>query len=264
MEMNIKTTVYHKLRELESQHGMQALLAVESGSRAWGFASENSDYDVRFIYVREPEWYLDIAVEDKRDVIELPISDDLDLVGWDIRKALKLLKKSNPSLLEWLSSPLVYERDDDFYRAMVDAVECYFSPVSSFYHYLSMAGKHNLRYLAGETVRLKTYLYALRALLCAQWVASTLKQPPMEFGCLLNAFLPSGDVREEVEKLLLHKRQGGEVDGMAQNKVLNQYIETMLTQLQAPTVKSGKNNNNQYLNELFQQQLRCYGEASCQ
>ena len=92
-------TIRKRLTALESEQNIKVLLAVESGSRAWGFASANSDYDVRFIYIRNLDWYLDIAIEHKRDVIELPLDNDLDLVGWDVRKALKLLKKSNPSIL---------------------------------------------------------------------------------------------------------------------------------------------------------------------
>src|ERR687898_2728887 len=94
------------LAELEKAEGMVILLAVESGSRAWGFESADSDYDVRFIYVRRPEDYLSIDLESQRDVIERPIVDDIDLNGWDIRKALQLFQKSNPPLLEWLQSPL--------------------------------------------------------------------------------------------------------------------------------------------------------------
>jgi hypothetical protein len=78
-----------------------------------GFESTDSDWDVRFIYVHPRDWYLSIDVEDKRDVIERPINDELDISGWDLRKALKLLRKSNPPLLEWLSSPIIYKETKD-------------------------------------------------------------------------------------------------------------------------------------------------------
>ena len=87
---------------------MRVLLAVESGSRAWGFASPNSDYDARFIYSSAPDWYLSIDLEDKHDVIEYPIVDEIDLNGWDVRKALRLFARSNPAFVEWIQSPTIY------------------------------------------------------------------------------------------------------------------------------------------------------------
>ena len=97
-----------RLQNLEIEEGVKILYACESGSRAWGFPSADSDYDARFLYLQPPEWYLAVDLEQKRDVIERPISDQLDLSGWDLRKALKLFHKSNPPLLEWLGSPIVY------------------------------------------------------------------------------------------------------------------------------------------------------------
>jgi predicted nucleotidyltransferase len=97
-----------RLRRVEQDHAVRVLFACESGSRAWGFPSRNSDYDVRFIYIRPEDWYLSIDLERRRDVIELPIEDEFDINGWDVRKALKLFVKSNPPLLEWLNSPVVY------------------------------------------------------------------------------------------------------------------------------------------------------------
>jgi predicted nucleotidyltransferase len=101
--------VRRRLDQVEASEGVRILLAVESGSRAWGFPSRDSDYDVRFVYIHPPEWYLSVDAEFRRDVIERPILDEIDLSGWEIRKALLLFAKSNPPLLEWLASPLVYK-----------------------------------------------------------------------------------------------------------------------------------------------------------
>lgn len=90
--------IVDKLHEIEAEEGVRILLAVESGSRAWGFASPDSDYDVRFLYVRRAEDYL--RLDAVRDVIERPIDDELDINGWDLQKALRLLYKSNPTLFE--------------------------------------------------------------------------------------------------------------------------------------------------------------------
>lgn len=100
------TEIQQELSRLEIQHNIQILYAVESGSRAWGFASVNSDWDVRYIYVHRPEWYLHI--DDKKDNQEEILPNDIDLAGWELRKALRLFRKSNPPMLEWLDSPIVY------------------------------------------------------------------------------------------------------------------------------------------------------------
>jgi predicted nucleotidyltransferase len=105
----MREQVMANLRAIEAQHNVTILFACESGSRGWGFASPDSDYDVRFIYVNRLPWYLTVAPG--RDVIELPISGDLDINGWDLRKALGLMRESNPTLLEWLRSPIVYREE---------------------------------------------------------------------------------------------------------------------------------------------------------
>lgn len=102
----MEDTIRSRLDAIQASENVCIVYACESGSRAWGFPSADSDYDVRFIYVRPVEWYL--SIDDKRDVIECPVEDGLDINGWDLRKALRLSRKSNPPLLEWLGSPIVY------------------------------------------------------------------------------------------------------------------------------------------------------------
>lgn len=133
---------------------MRILLAVESGSRAWGFASPDSDYDVRFIYVRPQNEYL--RLDPHRDVIELPIDDVLDINGWDMYKTLQLLHKSNPTLFEWFSSPIVY-LETDFAERFRGIMNSYFSTKRGLLHYLSMAEKNYRNYLRGDMVRAKKY-----------------------------------------------------------------------------------------------------------
>ena len=143
---------------------MHSRLRRQSGSRAWGFASRDSDYDVRFLYVHRQDWYL--SVEDRRDVIELPISEDLDVSGWELRKALRLLRKSNPPLLEWLKSPIVYRYDPAFAAEFGALAAEFYSPRRCFAHYLHMAFGNWRDYLRGrESVSLKKYLYVFRPLL---------------------------------------------------------------------------------------------------
>lgn len=130
----MKAKILDKLKEIEKQKGVEILYACESGSRAWGFASPDSDYDVRFIYKHDLDYYL--SLWEKPDVIEFMTEDDLDGSGWDLRKAVKLLAKSNAPLLEWLYSPVVYFQDEAFVQQMQAlATEC-FSPIASLHHYL--------------------------------------------------------------------------------------------------------------------------------
>ena len=148
--------ISEQLSNIETVQDVRILYAVESGSRAWGFASRNSDYDVRFIYIHKPDWYL--SIRDRRDVIECPISKDLDISGWDLKKALGLFSKSNPPLLEWLGSPIIYKDAFDLANRLREMLTTSFQPQRSMYHYLHMARGNYREYLKGEVVRLKKYL----------------------------------------------------------------------------------------------------------
>ncbi|MDX2226561.1 MAG: nucleotidyltransferase domain-containing protein, partial [Verrucomicrobiae bacterium] len=163
MNQSILQQIDFHLDQIETTHNVRILHACESGSRAWGFASTDSDWDVRFIYVHPRDFYL--SIESHRDVIENPISDDLDISGWDLRKALGLLLKSNPPLLEWISSPIVYRQDPDFLRNFRRLSEDFYSPQRCFRHYLHMAEGNHRHYLLGETIALKKYFYVLRPVL---------------------------------------------------------------------------------------------------
>jgi len=161
--------VCHALALVEAERNVRVLFACESGSRAWGFASRDSDYDVRFIYVHPRDWYL--SVEDRRDVIEQPIAEDLDVSGWELRKVLRLLRKSNPPLLEWLKSPVVYQHDPVFAAEFGALAAEFYSPRRCYAHYLHMASGNWRHYLRSrEVVSLKKYLYVFQALLACRWI----------------------------------------------------------------------------------------------
>jgi len=140
VSLKVFNSVGEELRRIEQAYDVRVLYACESGSRAWGFASQDSDYDVRFIYVHSRDWYL--SIEDRRDVIEEPIREGLDLSGWELRKTLRLLRKSNPPLLEWLKSPVVYAWDEAFVADFRQLADEYYSPARCFQHYLHMAFGH--------------------------------------------------------------------------------------------------------------------------
>ena len=144
-----------QLKMIEESRQVRILYALESGSRSWGFASRDSDYDVRFLYVHPVEWYL--SIRDQRDVIEIPITDSLDIKGWDLKKALKLFRKSNPPLLEWLRSPIVYRDVAGLAESLRNLIPAFFSPKNGMYHYLHMAKGNFREYLQGESVWTKKY-----------------------------------------------------------------------------------------------------------
>lgn len=178
----MKEKILQKLKEIEIQKDVEILFAVESGSRAWGFASPDSDYDIRFIYKHKPEYYL--SLWEKTDVIEFMTEDDLDGSGWDLRKSVKLLAKSNAPLIEWLFSPIVYFQNDVFVKQMQDlAVEC-FSPIAVLHHYLGTT-KNFMEVCEMEEVKLKSYFYALRTALAGKWIIEKNTFPPVDFADLL-------------------------------------------------------------------------------
>lgn len=205
---DMRATVLENLAALERTHQVKVLFACESGSRGWGFASPDSDYDVRFVYVNRLPWYL--SVEPDRDVIEQPISGELDINGWDLRKTLQLLRESNPTLLEWLRSPIVYQQEGCWAVRLRELAEEGFSPVRGYHHYVSMAKKNMREHLYGEVVRYKKYLYVLRPLLAARWIREGRGVPPMRFAELASETLTDRALLDEVNALLEVKMRAGE------------------------------------------------------
>jgi uncharacterized protein len=219
----VRQRVLQALDEIEARHDVKVLFACESGSRGWGFASPDSDYDVRFIYVHRLPWYL--SVEPGRDVIELPISDELDVCGWELRKALRLLRRANPVLMEWLDSPLVYRQEEAWAARMRELAPKFFSALRGRYHYLSMARKNSRGYLQGKSVRLKKYLYVLRPLLAVQWIDRGMGMPPMRFADLVASLVGDPGLLDEINRLLEIKMRAGEAEYSARWPQIHSFIE---------------------------------------
>ncbi len=222
----IRARVLSELADIERRHDVRVLFACESGSRGWGFASPDSDYDVRFVYVHRPAWYL--SVEPQRDVIEVPISDELDVGGWELRKALQLMHRSNPTLLEWLASPIVYREDAAAAQRMRMLAPTFFSERKGRWHYLSMAVKTFRDHLQGETVRLKKYFYVLRPLLAAQWIDTGRGMPPMRFADLADAMVTDAPLRDEINRLLAIKMAASEAEHGARFPRIHAFVEQAL------------------------------------
>ena len=225
------------LNEIEREQDFRIIYACESGSRAWGFSSTDSDYDVRFLYVHAPDWYLSVDVEEKPDVFERPITDELDISGWDLRKALKLLRKSNPPLLEWLNSPIVYREMTQVMERLKELVPEFYSPIACAYHYLHMAQGNYREYSRGDVVWRKKYLYILRPLLAIGWIEKETAAVPMEFQVLLDRLVPESDLRKAIDDLLEAKKSGKELDRGPAVPEINAFIESELRRLETEMPK---------------------------
>jgi predicted nucleotidyltransferase len=228
--------IHSLLEEVERGHGVRVLYACESGSRAWGFASPDSDYDIRFIYAHEAEWY--VTIEPGRDVIE-ETSGDFDVSGWDLRKALFLLRSSNPLLHEWLGSPIVYRQSQPFTEQVRKLATETWSEKSSFGHYLSMARTNYRGYLQGETVRTKKYLYVLRPLLACRWLEERHAPPPVPFAELLGSLSLDSELEQAIEKLLARKAAGSEMGEEPADPVLARFIGEELARLESLPMPAG-------------------------
>ncbi len=251
----MKEKILEELNKIEVTHDVKILYACESGSRAWGFPSKDSDYDVRFIYIHPLEWYL--SIDEKRDVIELPIDDLLDINGWDIRKALKLFNKSNPGLLEWLKSEIVYYQKYSFVDKLRDMSLEVFSPKGLMYHYLNMAKRNYREFLQGEKVKIKKYFYVLRPILACKWIEKYNTMPPILFQELLNVTVPNGNLHDEINTLLERKIHGDELDYEPRIDTINLFIESEIEHIEdiIKTIQSNERNFIESLDKLFKEIL---------
>lgn len=230
-----RTEILRRLHAAEQEHDVRILWGIESGSRAWGFASPNSDYDSRFIYVNRPEWYLSVGLEEQRDVIEYPIVDELDINGWDLRKALRLLWRSNPAFVEWIQSPIVYLQHTTFIERIRAILPEVYSPHVGIYHYKHMAKSNFRGYLQEEQVRIKKYFYVLRPLLAIRWLEQHQTPAPIEFDKLLVMIDGQTELKAAIDELLVLKRQSPELGLSIQIPAIQNFIKQELERLEKTT-----------------------------
>jgi len=255
----IAEEINNLLDEIEREHEVDILYACESGSRAWGFASPDSDYDIRFIYKRKTDDYL--RVDEVADTIEIPIENDLDPGGWDVRKSLGLLKKSNGALIEWLHSPIVYREKAGFLDSWRKACLEVMTVGKLHDHYRGIAKRFWKTSLyegdaeAGE-VRAKSYLYCLRGALSAKYVAIEKKPAPVEFEKLLG-YLPV-ELRLVIDDLLEYKSESGEKQGMSHISELDSFLKDEVENGKVEELdrKHDKAVRDDVVNSLFLETLR--------
>ena len=249
---DIHTEILRRIKAAEAEHNVKVLYAIESGSRAWGFESPNSDYDVRFIYAHPTDWYLAVNLEDKRDVIEYPIVDEIDINGWDIRKALKLFYKSNPAFIEWLQSPIVYVDEGHFATKARELLPLIASSTRGIYHYLHMAKGNFREYLKKEQVPLKKYFYVLRPLLAIMWLEKYNEPAPIEFDTLRKLVADNTQLNQAISALLASKRVSLEKEYIKSVPVINEFIESELARHENYTSKfETRDVDFEVLNQLF-------------
>ncbi|MED3553420.1 nucleotidyltransferase domain-containing protein [Cytobacillus praedii] len=259
----MKKHIQEVLKQIEIDHKIKILFACESGSRAWGFPSKDSDYDVRFIYIHQKNWYLsidrgrDVLEIPKHDSISIPIDELLDVSGWELTKALRLFRKSNPPLMEWLHSSIVYYEAFSTKENLKSLAEKVFTPASCLYHYLNMAKGNYREYLHGDHVKIKKYFYVLRPILAAKWIEKKNTLPPIEFQRLVEVLLPFGELRKEIDILLKRKISGDELDLEPRIDLINHFIEKELIYLEdyARSLNAQITDPTQHLNEIFRETL---------
>ena len=224
------------LEQIEKEQNVKIIYAVESGSRAWGFASPDSDYDVRYIYVRRTEDYL--RLDPLPDTIEGPLDDVMDFSGWDVRKALELMRRTNPSLMEWAYSPIVYRTSPEW-ELFASMIPQHFDPLANMHHYMSMTLGNWNKHLKAEHIKIKKYFYVLRPLLCWRWLDQQGTMPPVPFDELSSAMLPE-ELAPLVAELLAKKQVLDEKELIAHVPELDTFLTGEMERLQQKLLGMGK------------------------
>jgi uncharacterized protein len=239
------------LTNIEQQKQIKILYACETGSRAWGFPSPDSDYDIRFVYMHERDWYLNLS--QRNDTIEI-MDGDLDITGWDLRKCLQLMKKSNAPLIERFQSPIEYYAASGFKSDFKKLVDNYYSPIAVFYHHHSLAKKFWEELKDKEAYKLKSVFYLVRSLLSCNWILEDNSVLPMDiFGLMQYA---TDEQKQKLHELITLKATVGEKYFHAKDDRLNDWIKNWLEKAEAGKGKLAVNKNNMVqLNEFFLKML---------
>ncbi|MEH7237504.1 nucleotidyltransferase domain-containing protein [Bacillus sp. JJ1562] len=256
----MKSHILKILNQIQMEYEVKILYACEAGSRTWGIASDESDYDVRFIYIHKTEWYL--SIDQKRDVLEIPKHDKIlipvnpvvDMSGWELTKALRLFRKSNPALLEWLHSNIIYYEDNLFINKMKQIEHSIFSPIPSIYQYVKVA-RGNFKTIQEKEPHLKTYLNVIRPLLMAKSIVNHHKMISLDLNDLISNVLPTNDLKRSIEQLIKMKSSGQKLT--KQIRDIDKFIETEIQYLEqyVSNLESDITNPTPQLNQLFRETL---------
>lgn len=253
----MRQNIIAALKKIEIEHQVKILYACESGSRAWGFDSTDSDYDVRFIYCHTKDYYLSVF-EDNRDVIELPINDLLDVNGWDLKKVLSLLYKNNLALYEWINSPVTY-LDEDVKEELAELVQKCFKQDRAHYHYLSMAkGFYRDHIIDKEKPNIKKLFYCLRSTFACLWIDTYKTMPPVDFNKMLIPELANEAIVSEIKQLMAEKLLKCEKDVTENSTLCVEFVNTSLKYL-SDLKPSGKDSDKNVVDNTFRKLLDKFG-----
>lgn len=227
MILKMTSKIISYLTQIEKEYNIEILLACETGSRAWGFPSPDSDFDVRFIYKHPTDWYLNL--NEQKDTIEMMFeNNDFDLSGWDLKKTLNLLWKSNPPLLERIQSPIVYISNDTFIDEINRLANDTYSKIATMHHYLSMAKKIYSDIQGKEEVKLKKLFYALRSAVACKWIIEKDVMPPIVFQTMLEELNIPDTIKSKIHELITLKATKKEGYLHNQEHKINEYIENII------------------------------------
>lgn len=246
------------LLDIESERNIKILWACETGSRAWGFPSIDSDFDIRLIYVHKNDWYLSLT--EQKDSIELMLdNDEIDITGWELKKALNLLMKSNASLLERIQSPIVYQADSEFIDEIRIVAQKFYSKIATLNHYLSMSKKFDEELRSQENFKLKKFFYTLRSTLVCKWILEKESMPPIEFNKIYKNLDLEDNIVDRIDELIKLKStikesyfHTGEIQLM--NLIQNYIEEAELWKEKLPSA----NGNSDKLNFTFRHYVAKY------
>jgi len=216
------------LHALEHERNIKILLACETGSRAWGFPSPDSDFDVRVIYVHKKDWYL--SLNEKKDAIDLMYeNNDIDISGWEWRKSLRLLMKSNPALLERIQSPITYMADEEFVNDIMGLANDCYSKIATMHHYLSMSKKIMSEIDDSSPFKLKKFFYALRTATLCKWIIEKENIPPIEFSKAYRNLGLDENIVQRIEELIEIKSEKSEAYFHKDEPLLMEFIRNSLS-----------------------------------
>ncbi|TYS18673.1 nucleotidyltransferase domain-containing protein [Rossellomorea vietnamensis] len=248
----MKVHILAELNKLEQEHEVEILFAVQAGSRAWGFSSPDSDFDIRFIYKHPLKWYL--SLDKKRDVIESKAGKELELSGWDLKKAMVLLKKSNPSMLEWLQTEDRLIADKYFCTKIFPLQKEIFSPSSCYHHYLNMSKTNWQKWQRDSVKSVKLTLHLLRGILCCLWIKEQKSFPPVPFNDLIHQMVHDQKIKEEIQRVVELKKSG-EQKVEATAGCLFPFIEVYMRELseELPQFKVRQGSSSESVDKAFRE-----------
>ncbi len=240
------------LSKIEQDKNIKILYACETGSRAWGFPSPDSDYDVRFIYMHEKDWYLSLS--ERKDTIEV-MDGDLDISGWDLKKCLQLLKKSNAPLIERFQSPVEYYAAPGLKEEFLSLIKEYYSPTAVFFHHHSLAHKVWFELKDADEYKLKSWFYLVRSLLSCNWIIKDKSVLPMDIEGLMRYI--TDDIKQKINSLIDLKRTVGEKYMHRKDQDLHAWITAMFDFIENHKDNLGVNRSDiSSLNQFFLKQLK--------